>query len=239
LGFDILIGFQGTEGGILPGAGSTSGYVGGGGGGWLPPGLTIQNEATATTTATSVTISWGTSYPASSQIIYALVSESHTLNLTDTSGTPPKYGYAHTTPETDSNPKVTFHTVTISGLSPGMTYYYRAVSHASLAIGQEYSFITLTPAENQILGKEISQESISNELVDMVSPETEAAVKGAVENSEQNPGAQQAGYGFANLAAIGGGIGWLPVFVIALVLLIIILAILFLNRVKKSKNQPL
>ena len=97
LGFDILIGFQGTEGGILPGAGSSSG---GGGGGWLPPGLTIQNEATATTTETSATFIWATSYPASSQVIYAKEGESHTLCLTQTegcsTGTPPKYGYERT-----------------------------------------------------------------------------------------------------------------------------------------------
>jgi len=38
LEFDILVGFQGEEGGLLPGAG-------GGGGGVLPPGLMIFSEA--------------------------------------------------------------------------------------------------------------------------------------------------------------------------------------------------
>ncbi len=237
LGFDILIGFQGIEGGILPGAGSTSGYGGGGGGGgWLPPGLTIQNEARATTTEESVTINWETSYPASSQVIYALESESHILDLTDTTGTPPKYGYERTTPEYDISPKTIFHSVTISGLTPGTKYYYRNISHASLAISQEHSFVTLTPAENQKLEEEISQKEISNEVA-IASQEidTEAAVKVAVEDPKENSGTQQASYGFANLATIWEKIGGLPVFIIALILLIIISAILVFNRAKNRQ----
>lgn len=144
LGFDILIGFQGTEGGILPGAGSTSGYGGGGGGGGLPPGLTIVNDNVQITDVgqTSVIISWLTSYNSTSQVIYGAESEAHTLDLTDTSGTPPKYGYKHTTPETDISPKITFHSVTITGLTPGTTYHFRAVSHGSLAISTDHTFTT-------------------------------------------------------------------------------------------------
>ncbi len=144
LGFDIIVGFEGTEGGLpLPSPGGGTG--GGGGGGWLPPGLTIQNETEIAVTQTSVTITWLTSYAATSQVIYALGSENHTLNLTDTTNTPPKYGYAHTTPESDISPKVINHSVAIYGLNPATTYYYRAVSHASLAIGEEQSFTTLMP----------------------------------------------------------------------------------------------
>ena len=239
LGFDILIGFQGTEGGILPGAGSTSGYGGGGGGGgWLPPGLTIQNEATATTTEESVTISWETSYPASSQVIYALGSESHILDLTDSTGTPPKYGYERTTPEYDISPKTIFHSVTIYGLTPGTKYYYRNVSHASLAIGQEHSFVTLTPGESQKPEEEISQGEIGSGVA-IVSLETNTAVKGAVEDQKENSGTQpqQTGYGFANLASIWEKVGGLPIFIIALILLIIILVVLILNKRAKKQNQ--
>ncbi len=152
LGFDILIGFQGTEGGILPGAGSTSGGGGGSNGppGGLPPGLTIQNETNVQTTVDSVTITWTTSYPATSQVIYALGSESHILDLTDRTGSPPKYGYARTTPEYDFpaniNGKIS-HSITISDLTSGTKYYYRTVSHGSLAISTERSFTTLTPEE--------------------------------------------------------------------------------------------
>jgi len=157
LGFDLIIGFQGQEGT----GGGGSGGGGGGGIGQLPPGLTIPTQTVAVLSVeqTSVTISWTTSYNSSSQIIYAVEGEQHTLDLSDSLGTPPLYGYAHTTAETDVSPKVTNHTVTITGLAPGTTYYFRAVSHASLAISEEHVFITssleqpsaptITPQPNQ------------------------------------------------------------------------------------------
>jgi len=153
LGFDILIGFQGQEGGQSSG---------GGGGVVLPSGLSIYNEATILTSRTSVTITWNTSYQSTSQVIYALENESHVLDLNDASGTPPKYGYARTTAESDISPKVISHLVTIFGLDPSTTYYYRTVSHGSLAISQEHSFTTLSeiaqlPSEQQLpAGQEIS-----------------------------------------------------------------------------------
>jgi len=151
LGFDILVGFEGTEGGLpLP-------PPGGGGGGGLPPGLTILDESVrvTTTTETSVTIIWTTTYFSTSQVIYGAEGEAHALNLSDNTGTPPKYGYAHTTPEYDTSPKVTGHSVTIYGLNSGTTYYYRAVSHASLAISREYSFTTLGIKEEIPFEKEV------------------------------------------------------------------------------------
>lgn len=144
-----MVGFEGTEGGlILPeqGGGNNLGGGGGGGGG-SPPGLIIQNESVASSTYTNVTITWLTSYPATSQVLYAQEGELHTLNLIDDSGAPPKYGYAHTTPESD-NPAnmhgVLSHSVTIFGLTPGTKYYYRAVSHGSFAVSEEHNFNTLS-----------------------------------------------------------------------------------------------
>ncbi|MDD4990251.1 MAG: fibronectin type III domain-containing protein [Candidatus Pacebacteria bacterium] len=145
LGFDIIVGFEGTEGGLplpSPGGGTRGGGV------VLPPGLTISYETYLDIQDTSVTITWFTSYQSTSHIIYAPESGNHTINLSDNSGTPPKYGYDYTTPEYDISPKVTFHSVSISGLTPSTRYYYRAVSHGSLAIGQEYSFITKITGEN-------------------------------------------------------------------------------------------
>ncbi len=148
LGFDILMGLQGTEGGILPGAG-------GGGGGYLPVGLTIQNEATVSVSSENVIISWTTNYVSTSQIVYAIGTEAHTLDLSPTGsiGTPPKYGYSRTTPEYDApaNPNgVTSHSVTISGLTPGTTYYYRCISHGSFAVSVEHSFTTLAANEMKV-----------------------------------------------------------------------------------------
>jgi len=139
-GFDILIGFQGTEG-----QGSGGGQSSGGSGGFIyPAGLVIVNESVYVTQVNefSVTIEWDTSHFSTSQVIYGAEGEAHTLNMSDATSTPPTYGYAHTTPEYDTAPKVTHHKVVITGLNPGTTYYYRAVSHGSLAISREYTFAT-------------------------------------------------------------------------------------------------
>lgn len=201
LGFDILVGFEGTEGGLpLPPSGGGTG--GGGGGSSLPSGLTIYNEATETVTGTSVTITWTTSYYSTSQVIYAAEGEtingrSHTLNLSDDLGAPPYYGYARTTPEYDTVPKVINHSVTINGLNSGTTYYYRTVSHASLAIGQEYIFTTtgekqqnIPPAETS--GNEITEGNIGiRETIETTTGETTLTPEVAPEIAPQtNEGAE-------------------------------------------------
>ncbi len=134
LGFDLIVGFQGTEGGE-----STGGGGGAGGGASLPSGLTIRSETvTAIVDETSVTITWLTSYESTSQVIYSAEGEPHTLDLSK-----PYYGYAHAAPDPEDSNKVTSHSVTITGLSPGTRYYYRCVSHASPpTISQEYTFTT-------------------------------------------------------------------------------------------------
>lgn len=190
LGFDFIIGFLGQEGQQQP---TTSGTITGGAG--LPPGLTISNKPTVEATETSVTISWLTSYASTSQVIYALEGESHVLDLSDTSGTPPKYGYAHTTPESNISPRVTFHTVTIYGLTPGTTYYYRAVSHGSLAISQEYSFVTkgvagATTETNVPTGE--TQNSGQLENAGVASQQGESGVAGEGQSQTLTPGAEGA-----------------------------------------------
>lgn len=163
LGFDIIIGFQGAEGGLTPGGGSGSG-------GSLPSGLIITNESTTEVGQTSVTISWLTSYASTSQVIYGKEGEAHTLNLSDSAGTPPKYGYAHTTVESDTSPKVISHSITITGLESGVTYYYRAVSHGSFAVSLEHSFMTLTgsqeislPDDEMLLDSGLSPEVLAGQ----------------------------------------------------------------------------
>ncbi|MDP2741743.1 MAG: fibronectin type III domain-containing protein, partial [bacterium] len=96
----------------------------------------------------SFTVTWTTSYASTSQVIYGKEGESHTLDLTDNLGSPPKYGYANTTPEYDIISKTTNHSVTVSGLAPGVVYYYRVVSHGSLAISYEYTLVTDKKAVN-------------------------------------------------------------------------------------------
>lgn len=150
-GFDIIVGTQGEGkggGGTGPSdtGGGTEGDGGneGGGGAVVKPALTIKKTVIATPATTSALITWTTSYPSTSYVIYAAPDEAHTLNLSDNTGTPPKYGYPHATPEYDINPKVMNHSVTIAGLVPGVEYHFRAVSHASLAVSKQYTFTTLT-----------------------------------------------------------------------------------------------
>lgn len=241
LGFDIIVGFEGTEGGLpLPSPGGGTGG-GGGGGGDLPPGLTIQNETVITTTETSVTITWFTSYAATSQIIYALGSESHTLDLTDTAGAPPKYGYAHTTPESDISPKVIDHSVTISGLSPATTYYYRTVSHGSLAISGEQSFTTLT-LEGEVAGTATEREKKTGGnlahggTVGGVSTESEAEGSALSPNPTPSPTGLAMG---ANILSAVDGIfsSWLWLWIILVLTFLLILIRFFLGRRARQKND--
>ncbi|MBU4353535.1 hypothetical protein L6251_02820 [Candidatus Parcubacteria bacterium] len=148
LGFDILIGFQGTEGGILPGAGSTSGYGGSNGPpGGLPPGLSIYNESVASTTPLgSALISWTTSYYSTSQVVYGIdTGAPYNLDLTA-----PNFGYPNATVEDSA--KVINHAVEVTGLILGKTYRYRAVSHASPpTISFEHTFTM--PTEEEFAGR--------------------------------------------------------------------------------------
>ncbi len=96
----------------------------------------ISNEAINTPGETSITITWTTDNPSTSRVIYDTVSHA----ILDVA---PNYGYSSSTLETDTSSKVTSHSVTISGLTAGTTYYYRVVSHGSPeVVGDEKSFTT-------------------------------------------------------------------------------------------------
>ena len=148
--FDILIGFQGVEGKVPPGT-----PPGGGGGGYVP-GLTIKNEGAFYISTSTATITWQTSYFSTSKVIYDTQPGKFDLRAGE-----PSYGYSFYKEGDDSrNPKVTFHSVTLTGLTPNTTYYYRCVSHASPpTISREYSFTTLGVKEEakEETGKKISE----------------------------------------------------------------------------------
>ena len=137
--FDILIGFQGTEGGLPPGSG-------GGGGGGLPRGLTIAEPLKIENlTSTSVVIKWLTNYSSTSSVVY-----DDDDGQFDLSAGKPKYGYEWVKEGDDTGkPKVVSHTVTLTGLNPATIYYYRCVSHGSFAVSTEYSFTTLVDEEEE------------------------------------------------------------------------------------------
>jgi len=216
LKFDILIGFQGTGGGLLPGAGT-------GAGGFLPPGLTIQEESVkvTTTTETSVTITWTTSYLSTSQVIYSRYDQPHTLDLSK-----PNYGYAYSKEGDNSGvDKVTNHTVTITGLDPATTYYFRTVSHGSLAISREYTFTTKgvagitteKPKGEGVPEREKITETPSAPEVVEVSPTPSPSVE---EGKPQISGeVKKEGLGSLLLASLSV-IGNMPWMIVALVLIV-------------------
>ncbi|MCX6812299.1 MAG: chitobiase/beta-hexosaminidase C-terminal domain-containing protein [Candidatus Berkelbacteria bacterium] len=96
----------------------------------------ISGESSSSVTTNSATITWTTDNPATSRVVYDTVSHG-------TLGAAPNFGYAFPTAE-DSN-LVTNHSVVVSGLLAGTTYYFRTISHGSPEnVGGEMSFQTLT-----------------------------------------------------------------------------------------------
>ncbi|TFG89838.1 MAG: hypothetical protein E4H16_02930 [Candidatus Atribacteria bacterium] len=154
LGFDIVVGFEGTEGGLilpLSGQGTNEGGEDG-----LPDGLTIKYEAPRNVSSDSAEIVWLTSYKSTSRVIYDINPSVFNLNSL------PNYGYAFSTDEQDTPANlngVTYHDVWLTGLEPGTTYYYRCISHASPdTVGLEASFKTLKNGSVKIVYSEPTPE---------------------------------------------------------------------------------
>jgi len=98
---------------------------GGGGGGGIVMPLYIHDISLALgSTPGSVDVTWFTNKAANSRVVYD--TSSHP-DPTD----PPNYGYGFSTGTFDTDPKVTYRTVTVSGLSGGTPYYFRPVSASS------------------------------------------------------------------------------------------------------------
>ena len=98
---------------------------------------TISNESETSVTATTFTVTWTTSHPATSRIIYDTITH---LTL----GALPNYGYAFSTIE-DPN-LVLNHSVTVTGLTPSTSYFYRIVSHGSPEAVGGQGGVTTQPA---------------------------------------------------------------------------------------------
>ena len=96
----------------------------------------ISGENSQDISETSATITWETDKPATSRVVYDTVS--HTVL-----GSAPNYDYAFSSAEQDTSPKVTSHSVVLTGLTAGTTYYYRVISAASPeSVGGEGSVST-------------------------------------------------------------------------------------------------
>lgn len=102
----------------------------------IDPPPQISSESVNAPSETGATIVWNTDHPSTSRVIFETISH---LTLGDA----PNYGYANSTEEKDVSLKVTSHAVTITGLTAGTTYFYRAISHGSPeVVGSENSFTT-------------------------------------------------------------------------------------------------
>lgn len=85
--------------------------------------LTISNISVTDITKTSAVIHWTTNRAATSRVIYDTVSHP------DISGaSAPNYGYANSTGTSDTDPKVTEHSVSVTGLTADTQYYFRVIS---------------------------------------------------------------------------------------------------------------
>lgn len=99
----------------------------------------ISEESTQEVGETSFVLNWTTEHPATSRVIYDTVSHEEL-------GEAPNYGYAFSTEEEDLDPKTIEHSVTVSGLAQGTTYYYRTVSVGSPAsVGPQGTVTTSSP----------------------------------------------------------------------------------------------
>jgi len=97
----------------------------------------VSNEATTGIGTDSFTVTWTTDKPTTSRVVYDIVSH-------PVLGVVPDYGYAYSTATFNIDPgKVTSHSVTITGLNSGTTYYFRTVSSGSpTTVGEELSVRT-------------------------------------------------------------------------------------------------
>lgn len=163
--FDLLIGFQGVEE-VPPSPPAPAPPAPP-----QPPALTIlkESERTLNIAETSVTITWQTNYLSTSRVIYSRHDQPRLLDLNK-----PNYGYAYSKEGDDSGlEKVINHSVTLSGLAPATTYYYRCVSQASpLTISAEFSFTTKRTVP-RILGPVVPRPEVPEtlELIEEI-PET-------------------------------------------------------------------
>ena len=135
LNFDLLVGFLGEE--PKQAVAVNFGQVGGGG---FSQNNVIAEESIIVTDILQdqVVISWLTSQPSTSQVVYSLASEAHSFNLEAEN-----FGYAYAWPVPEDPQKVTYHQVVLTNLKSNSIYYYRCISRASpVSISYEHLFKT-------------------------------------------------------------------------------------------------
>jgi hypothetical protein len=133
-------------------------------------------NATTTTPGTEQVIAWDTDDASTSRVVYGQVS-------VPALGSAPNYGYDFSTATFDTAPnKVQHHVVTLTGLQPDKTYYYRVISAGSPAnVSDQHSFQTGTSQESSYTGGggHGSEEATSTSTSSNTNPATGGKVLGA------------------------------------------------------------
>jgi len=100
----------------------------------------ISGETAKSITTTTATISWTTDHLANARVVYDRVSHSSL-------GSDANYGYAFSSFTWNTTPKTLSHSIVITDLAPGTTYYYRTISQGSpTQVGPEMTFTTVASA---------------------------------------------------------------------------------------------
>ena len=238
-----------------------SGGTGGGGSYYTSePALQISNVDSPSFTTTSLTLTWTTNLPSSTYVIYSADGESHILNMADNSENPPLFGYAHATQELDINPKVTSHSITVTGLNPLTTYFFRTVSRGSLAVSTEYKTTTPAVAGAQTSPINLTSENVGAGTANLSSPAVTApkieqvqgtqavsepsspatatlAEQAQTQPTDQQNGNNLSGAGAASLLTSAKNFFTSPITIIILIIILILLGMWAYERISGRKPK--
>ena len=210
---------------------------------YTSPSIVIFNPTIRGTSNTSATVSWYTNIPATSRVVYG----DQRVSVT---GDAPNYGYALSTLEQDSASKVIFHSVTISGLTPGKTYYWRPISSASPEVlGEESSFVTKITEESPLQATSSESATGSASFGPVYSSATTSGnevAEGLGQGTEEKTATSNEGQGF--FAFLANGLasiitafrnlsGRMSGLCAILIIIILVLFFLLLKRRKKKKEE--
>ena len=186
LQFDLVLGINTPSEEEEEGEGSGSSAILIGGGVILPQ-LEIYNLKVKEIGTDWAKITWNTTLPATTQIIFSEEGKPHQFEPQN----PPLYGYFQAFPEPEDSNYKTFHQVVLEELKVCKTYYFRAISHntSKTAISQEKSFKTLCPEEEAKESGQKPQEE--NQLPPKESKETKKEFPETSTETESKPTEKQ------------------------------------------------
>jgi hypothetical protein len=246
LGFDICVGFKGESlncGDTIIGGENGEGEEtiiegsGGGGSGGISESsskLIITDEQSENISEVNslglATITWNTNKLSTSQVIYGVAPGPYNLDLDNL----PNLGYPLGSVE-DST-KVKNHSVLLTGLTPGATYLYRVVSHASPAtVSREYKFTIplLSQVDNGLVLGDFTENKISNNNLSR----EEVILKNNTENISDEYTEEDNKSNYNNLIANALGSGFKDNYILILIIAIVLAIFFSIYRKKTNKNK--